>query len=93
MTALWHNVAHVFEFGLRPEPMALTDVGSLPDTLSIEDVLRPADLFCPIVHPTTYSKSGWGVRALTSDELGVRLLVSRFGRGREVFRLLTSPSF
>ena len=68
-TALQRNGAHVFEFGLQPEPVALTDLGSLPETLGIEDVLHPGDLFCPIVHRTY--KSGWCVRALTTDELGV----------------------
>ena len=71
MTGLRRNVAHVFEFGLRPEPVALPDVASLPNTMSIEDVLHPANLFHPILHPTTYYKSGWGVRSLTTDELGV----------------------
>jgi hypothetical protein len=67
-TELRRNVAHIFDYGLRPDP--LMDPPPL-NSMSIEGVLHPADLERPIIHPTTYYKTGWGVRCLNADELGL----------------------
>jgi hypothetical protein len=37
----------------------------------IDGILYPTDLSCPIVHKTLFVRSGWGLRVLSADELGI----------------------
>jgi hypothetical protein len=68
-TALRRSVGHVFEFGARPEPLDGPD--DLDSAMTIDGILHPSDLCRPIVHETSFFRSGWGVRSLTPDELGI----------------------
>jgi hypothetical protein len=67
-TALCRTVGHIFDFGVRPEPVEwLSD----STELTIDDILHPSHLLCPILHWTLFYWSGWGSRSLSLDELGI----------------------
>jgi hypothetical protein len=70
-TDLRRSVGHVFDYGLRPEPVVSIDPLDHPGTISLDSVLHPADLGRDVLHPTAFYASGWGIRALTADELGI----------------------
>jgi hypothetical protein len=70
-TQLRRCVGHVFDHGLRPEPVDSSDPATHPLAVSLDWVLHPEALHVDILHPTTYYASGWGLRGLTPDELGI----------------------
>ena len=70
-TRLRRTVGHVFDHGLRPEPVELSDLHRHEGDLTLDSVLHPSDLLGSVLHPTTFFSSGWGFRALTPDELGI----------------------
>jgi hypothetical protein len=67
-TTLRRFVGHIFDFGARPDPV---DSSTESLSLDIDGVLHPSDLARPILHPTSFYRSGWGVRSLTPEELGI----------------------
>ena len=67
-TVLRRSVGHFLDFGARPDP-----VDPSTESLSLDStgILHPFDLQRPILHPTSFYRSGWGVRPLTPEELGI----------------------
>jgi hypothetical protein len=70
-TQLRRTVGHVFDHGTRPDPV--WDVSRVPpaSVLTLDSILYPDSLFRAVLHPTSFFGSGWGVRPLTMDELGI----------------------
>ena len=67
-TTLRRSVGHIFDFGARPDPV---DPSAEALSLDINGILHPLDLEWPILHPTSFYRSGWGCRSLTPEELGI----------------------
>jgi hypothetical protein len=67
-TSLCPLVGNIFDFGLRPEPV---DPGASTTHLDVDGILHPFDLGRPILHPSSFYSSGWGVRALSPGELDI----------------------
>jgi hypothetical protein len=70
-TSLRRSVGHIFDFGMRPDPLEGEDTPLALSGIGVDGILHPADLERPVVHPTSFYKSGWGIRALTPNELGI----------------------
>jgi hypothetical protein len=70
-TVLRRTVGHIFEFGVQPDPLEESEASLLAGGLTIDDILHPFDLSCPIIHRTSFFRSGWGTRVLSPDELGI----------------------
>jgi hypothetical protein len=70
-TQLRRPLGHIFEYGLRPAFSHGPSLDSVSSALSLEDYLHPHDLTRQVLHPTTYYKTGWGIRCLTPEELGL----------------------
>jgi hypothetical protein len=68
-TRLWRNLVHVFNHGIKPEPV--WSKVRPKEALTLDSVLPPGALFGGVFHPTSYFKSGLGIRPLTMDELGI----------------------
>jgi hypothetical protein len=65
---LRRSVGLIFDFGARPDPV---DLSAESLSLDIDGILHPLDLGRPILHPTSFYRSGWGCRSLTPEELGI----------------------
>jgi hypothetical protein len=68
-TELRRNVGHVFDYGLRPDPMSSPDTAAHAGAILLDSILHPSDLGRSVLHPTAFYASGWGIRALTMDGL------------------------
>ena len=65
---LVRTLGHIIKFSIRPEvcePVVGTPHYVMSDTLSVSYPRRP------VVYPTYMSRTGWGIRNLTDDELRV----------------------
>jgi hypothetical protein len=69
--SLRRSVGHIFDFGMRPDPLEDVDAPLAVTGIDVDGILHPADLERPVIHPTSFYKSGWGIRALTPNELGI----------------------
>jgi hypothetical protein len=71
-TTLRRTLAHVFDYGIKPRPVQEEELQELLDrSLLIDGIIHPTDMMRNVLHRTTYFRSGWGIRSLTVDELGL----------------------
>jgi hypothetical protein len=68
---LRRTLRHVLEYSIKPRwaPAPSRDTSSTP--LRLEDRLHPSDLNSEILYHTHYSATGWGIRSLSPDEVGI----------------------
>jgi hypothetical protein len=67
-TALRRTVGHIFEFGVQPDPVDESAESLVAGGLTIDAILHLTDLACPIIHRTSFFRSGWGSRVLLADD-------------------------
>jgi hypothetical protein len=80
---LIRTIAHLVDFGTP----AYDDPPGIETPHELDELLHPSDLDRPVRYATPRSTSGWAVRSLTCDELGVA-----FGLPSGVRALLSSRS-
>jgi hypothetical protein len=68
-TTLRRTIQHVLDYGIKPswaKPPGLKSTD-----LTLNDRLHPDHLATPVLYHTHYSATGWGVRPLSVDEVGI----------------------
>jgi hypothetical protein len=73
-TELRRLLGHIFDYGLRPEPVTSIDPADHPGAMMLDHILHPSDLGRAVLSPTAFYASGWGIRPLTADKLGIALV-------------------
>jgi hypothetical protein len=70
-TELRRTLRHVVDYGLKPKWAPAPSLGKPSSELSLNDRLHPSDLGRSILYHTHYSATGWGIRQLSVDEIGI----------------------
>jgi hypothetical protein len=69
-TTLRRTLRHILEHSIKPR-WTSPPSGDTNSSLCLEDRLHPSDLTKDIVYHTHYSATGWGIRCLSPDEVGI----------------------
>ncbi len=68
-TMLTRTVGHVLDHGIWPKTLP---TGYQPEeSMGVDDRVNPRVIEQPIVYRSAFSPTGWGLRQLTPDELGI----------------------
>jgi hypothetical protein len=70
-TTLRRTLRHVLEYAIKPRWAPAPSVDSRALSLGLKDRLHPSKLSSEILYHTHYSATGWGIRSLTTDEVGI----------------------
>jgi hypothetical protein len=70
-TTLRRNIGHILDHGIRPNNWSLAKSSSCPDPMTPQSRLDTNHLGRELLYQTHQTASGWGLRSLTPDEVGI----------------------